>query len=268
MVSCRRSVFSACPLFCLFLLSFSSCCHAPLRNELVQDATKLKRHNTFIKCLHEANDGLDTLTQWCQMWADGISRPHHSRCLEAVPNHPAEQTSTVVRPIRSTHHCTLRGPRQDRRERDHFGSPRSPQASYRTQTRRRWTQRESPVAAERIRAAAVTPNDHIFIPASTLPAPLDPSSSTPFTQAFSREIRRYSSTSCVHGRLPGQRTSGIEITFSMCGIPQALPLPLEWCFALFGWPCCHPTSLWCWCCFSPHSSFWVVVLLPSSFDAV
>ena len=41
-VSCRRSAFSSCPCCCLFFGSFSSCRHAPLKNDQFSSATKVK----------------------------------------------------------------------------------------------------------------------------------------------------------------------------------------------------------------------------------
>ena len=43
--------------------------------KLVQNLVQVPLRNTFVKCLHEANDGPSTLTQWCQMGADKIRDP-------------------------------------------------------------------------------------------------------------------------------------------------------------------------------------------------
>ena len=62
--------------------------------------------------------------------------------MDAVPDHPCQQASLAGRPIKSALHRTPGSPHQDRREHDHRGTPRSPQAGHRTQSVRRRTQRE------------------------------------------------------------------------------------------------------------------------------
>ena len=83
------------------------------------------------------------------MWADGIL--------------DRQQTGSAGRPTKSATHRNPGSPREDRREREHCGTPLRHQTSHRTQAIRRRTQRNPHTATELIRAASERPNDHIYL---------------------------------------------------------------------------------------------------------